>query len=372
MHGRFGKNLVAQMLCGSKNKKLQQWKLHRLSTYGLLSGLKQTEVVAVMDALVQAGLLQQKEVDERRPTIHMTDLGRQVMLEQIPLPDAVTMPMPLAKRLALATRELEPQDVQTKSPGSGDGDTSDQGEAASPRVIELAERLKRWRRKTSAALGIPAYRVLTNATIDRIAETQPATTEQLESVSGVGSATIEQFGYDIVELILASIDGPETQTESERQAEPQTPAEPAAEPRSPAESEPQTESEQQSDPATASADHPAITPGTPAVTEDPTVAPTIDHSGSAPETGSSCGPGSELPRPDTNRDAADAYWTWRLFRDGYSAHQIASIRRCDLARLENDLIVSAAAGHVVRPEWVTGAEAAKRIRDAVAATTIGG
>ena len=29
---------------------------------------------------------------------------------------------------------------------------------------------KRWRRKTSAALGIPAYRVLTNATIDRIAE----------------------------------------------------------------------------------------------------------------------------------------------------------------------------------------------------------
>ena len=28
MHGRFGKNMVAQMLCGSKNKKLQQWKLH--------------------------------------------------------------------------------------------------------------------------------------------------------------------------------------------------------------------------------------------------------------------------------------------------------------------------------------------------------
>ncbi len=75
MHGRFGKNLVAQMLCGSKNKKLQQWKLHRLSTYGLLSALKQTEVVAVMDSLIEAGLLQQKEVDERRPTIHMTESG---------------------------------------------------------------------------------------------------------------------------------------------------------------------------------------------------------------------------------------------------------------------------------------------------------
>ena len=32
MHGRFGKTLVAQMLCGSKNKKLREWKLNRLST----------------------------------------------------------------------------------------------------------------------------------------------------------------------------------------------------------------------------------------------------------------------------------------------------------------------------------------------------
>ncbi|MCG8648233.1 MAG: RecQ family zinc-binding domain-containing protein, partial [Pirellulales bacterium] len=76
MHGRFGKNLVAQMLCGSKNKRLQQWKLHRLSTYGLLSAMRQIEVVAVMDSLIEVGLLEQKEVEERRPTIHITDHGR--------------------------------------------------------------------------------------------------------------------------------------------------------------------------------------------------------------------------------------------------------------------------------------------------------
>ena len=69
----------------------------------------------------------------------------------------------------------------------------------------MIERLKRWRHKTSAALGIPAYRVLTNATIDRIAESCPLTTEQLELVSGIGPATIEQFGYDIVELIKETI-----------------------------------------------------------------------------------------------------------------------------------------------------------------------
>ncbi len=91
MHGRFGKNMVAQMLCGSRSKKLQQWKLHRLSTYGMLSDLKQTEVAAVIDALVEGGLLMQREVDDRRPTIDINDAGKQVMHAIEPLPASVTM-----------------------------------------------------------------------------------------------------------------------------------------------------------------------------------------------------------------------------------------------------------------------------------------
>ena len=63
MHGRFGKNLVAQMLCGSKNKKLTQWKLHRLSTYGLLSSMKQSEVVLIMDRLSEFGLVYSKKLN---------------------------------------------------------------------------------------------------------------------------------------------------------------------------------------------------------------------------------------------------------------------------------------------------------------------
>ena len=50
-------------------------------------------------------LLQQKEVDDRRPTIHITDSGRPVMLEHDPLPAAVMMSPPLAKRLELTTIE---------------------------------------------------------------------------------------------------------------------------------------------------------------------------------------------------------------------------------------------------------------------------
>ena len=62
---------------------------------------------------------------------------------------------------------------------------------------------------------------------------------------------------------------------------------------------------------------------------------------------------------DETRDAAvpadseisDAYWTWRLFRDGYSASQIAAIRRVNVAKLADDLKLAAQAGHAIRPEW---------------------
>ena len=100
MHGRFGKNLVAQMLCGSKSKKLQQWKLHRLSTYGMLAPMQQSEVASVIDALVESGLVSQREVDQRRPTVDITDAGKRVMKEVDPLPDSVQLKFTLARKLA--------------------------------------------------------------------------------------------------------------------------------------------------------------------------------------------------------------------------------------------------------------------------------
>ena len=47
--GRFGKNMIAGMLCGSKSAKVQKWKLDQLSTFGILSNLKQTEVNVLID-----------------------------------------------------------------------------------------------------------------------------------------------------------------------------------------------------------------------------------------------------------------------------------------------------------------------------------
>jgi ATP-dependent DNA helicase RecQ len=344
MHGRFGKNLVGQMLCGSKSKKLQQWKLHRLSTYGLLSALKQTEVVAAIDSLIEAGLVEQKEVDERRPTIHITEDGRRVMMAEDRLPESVAMPFPLAKRLAAAAAGIESGDVQTQSPGSeAQSDDRDAAEQA-PEVAELVVRLKQWRRKVSAAQDIPAYRVLTNATIDRIAETRPSSSEQLESVSGVGPATIEQFGFDILELVRASLeDGQEDgRSDDVREIEIDDPAD---------------------------LQGGEVGPSSLAGDENPPVSLRADISGESPEPRLPTAPTESDP---TESDPTDAYWTWRLFRDGYSADQITAIRHCDPSQLVDDLILAAAAGYSVDPSWITAPEGSQRIRNALAAASISG
>ena len=93
-HARFGKHLVAQMLCGSKAAKITRNKLDRLSTYGILGHLRQEEVVALLDALLAAGWIEQSEVDHQRPTVQLTEGGALVMrgqasLEGLLLPEGV-------------------------------------------------------------------------------------------------------------------------------------------------------------------------------------------------------------------------------------------------------------------------------------------
>jgi ATP-dependent DNA helicase RecQ len=358
MHGRFGKQLVAQMLCGSKSKKLQQWKLHRLSTYGLLSAMKQTAVADVIDCLAQAGLVEQKEVDQRRPTVQMTESGRRVMLEHEPVPDSLTMPTPLAQQLARATKSIESRDVQTHS--AGQSNEADETENRSETETELLERLKRWRRKISAALGIPAYRVLTNATIERIAESSPKSTSQLESISGVGPATIEQYGDDLIELIGQTLDSldqnPTTkvtaQAGKELEPEPQPELEQQAKPDPANRERTDPTNRERTDPTNRERSDPTNSDHSDSANSDRS-GPTIDDRGNPKHE-----PGDRKNQPDAG---SEAYWTWRLFKDGYSTREIESIRGRDLTSLDDDLITAATAGLAVEPRWFSSAEARKRV-----------
>jgi ATP-dependent DNA helicase RecQ len=86
--GRVGKGLVVKMLCGSRSQQLRKLRFDQLSTFGLLARLSQEEVTALLDALLDAGLVEQTDVQRLRPVVKLTLRGRQVMTGQLPLDGA--------------------------------------------------------------------------------------------------------------------------------------------------------------------------------------------------------------------------------------------------------------------------------------------
>jgi DNA helicase II / ATP-dependent DNA helicase PcrA len=69
---------------------------------------------------------------------------------------------------------------------------------------ELFERLRAWRLERSKELKQPAFCVFTDATLTRIAEVRPQTTQELATIGGVGPAKLTAYAADVLELCSAA------------------------------------------------------------------------------------------------------------------------------------------------------------------------
>jgi uncharacterized protein YpbB len=94
-----GKNLVAKMLTGSQSKDVTGLRLDKLSTFGLMSDLKQAEAVAILDALISVGLIEQIENQKFRPVVQNTERGADVMRGIAPFTDPLAVAPPLLAKL---------------------------------------------------------------------------------------------------------------------------------------------------------------------------------------------------------------------------------------------------------------------------------
>ncbi len=67
----------------------------------------------------------------------------------------------------------------------------------------LVEALKQWRRETAQRLGVPAYVVLHDKSIDEIARRRPESERALLAIGGIGPAKLEAYGDDLLALVAA-------------------------------------------------------------------------------------------------------------------------------------------------------------------------
>ena len=107
-HGRLGKNLIASMLKGSTAKKVSKIGLNRLSTFGLLSVLRQSDIVTLLDFLIQCRFIEQFETTKFRPTIRMADSAKDILAGACYIDLTQSMPKELVNEIARKLKGKQP------------------------------------------------------------------------------------------------------------------------------------------------------------------------------------------------------------------------------------------------------------------------
>ncbi|WP_391204693.1 HRDC domain-containing protein [Psychrobacillus sp. L4] len=65
----------------------------------------------------------------------------------------------------------------------------------------LEDALRKYRKEKATAMGVKAFYIFSNQTLDEIVSKQPTSLEQLSTIRGIGEKKIEEFGQEILEVI---------------------------------------------------------------------------------------------------------------------------------------------------------------------------
>jgi ATP-dependent DNA helicase RecQ len=178
---------------------MSKLRLDKLSTFGLLKHLRQTEVTLLIDVLIAHRCLEQVEPEPFRPVVQLTEFGREVMKGKASLDGALPMPLDLLRKLEgrKGKGEKEPQDAGLPLP------------APLPPSEDLLVALRRWREEIAEEAGVPPHYILNNETLAELARHRPRTGEELLSVKGIGPVKAERFGLALLEIVAAAGQGGE-------------------------------------------------------------------------------------------------------------------------------------------------------------------
>ena len=173
----FGKNMIIDILRGSKNEKVLSWGLDSLSTYGIMSDTPARRIHTIFDYLIDRGCL---SVDEDHyNTIRTENSARDILFGG----KSLTMRMPKEKIPKIPDKPEEYSEVNEK----------------------LMARLKEVRMTQAKRRGVPAYVIFTDATLRDMCRIMPASEREFLEVSGVGEEKLRRYGEIFINEIKSFI-----------------------------------------------------------------------------------------------------------------------------------------------------------------------
>jgi ATP-dependent DNA helicase RecQ len=194
LQARFGVARIAQVLVGSTSREVLDRRLERIPTFGRLQDLTIDEVKALLDTLVDASLLERRGIEGGRPgafVLAITEEGDAVMRAEhrplLALPGRTPAPPPRASRVRRARGSSVVEKDATPRPAPDD---------------DLLRRLKAWRTAEARRRGVPAFVIFHDTTLEELAALKPSDRVRLRAVRGVGPAKIEQYGDDLLQVLL--------------------------------------------------------------------------------------------------------------------------------------------------------------------------
>ena len=180
MRESFGTSMVVDVLRGSKNEKIRNLELNKLSTYAICKESADT-IKSVIDYLMLDEYIVQST--DQYPVLRITPKVKPLLRGEVALKMKVEKQKPkLLHSIAIkATKKIEVEDRT------------------------LFEELKSLRYSIARELSVPAFVVFSDSTLMDMANKKPTSEIEFLTVSGVGEKKLQSYGEKFISLIVSYV-----------------------------------------------------------------------------------------------------------------------------------------------------------------------